>query len=123
MDFNIPEYVFSELQQKYKDNVVKLLKFTGELISLMNLMKQNGIRAISLKGPILGNEIYGDVSLRTSKDLDILIDCKDIEKVEKILLDRGYKKSGVDFPLTVKQRKMIMKRGHHFEYYNSKMKI
>jgi len=79
INLNIPEYVLSTLQQWSKRNTVNLLKFTVELIRLMDLMKKNEVRAISLKGPLLGIDIYGDVSLRTSRDLDLLIDYKDIE--------------------------------------------
>lgn len=85
INLRIPEPVFNKLEQSYKGNTLHVLKFAGELIRLMDLMKKNEVRAISLKGPLLGIEIYGDVSLRTSRDLDILIDCNDLEKVEKIL--------------------------------------
>lgn len=101
---NIPETVLSNLKQKFKGNMINILKFTGELIRLMKVMKQNEIRAISLKGPLLGMEIYGDLALRTSRDLDILIDCTEIERVEKILLNIGYQRIDPDFSLTAKQK-------------------
>lgn len=122
-NLNIPEYVIKKIKQRYKVNMMNLLKFTKELINLMELMEQNEIRAIPLKGPLLGMKVYSDVSLRTSKDLDILVDIKDIEKVEKILLHIGYKRIEPNFSLTLKQRELIIKKYHHFEYYNSKLDI
>ena len=37
------------------------------------------------KGPALAHDLYGDVSLRTSCDLDILIPINQLEKAERIL--------------------------------------
>ena len=37
------------------------------------LCNENKIPLLFLKGPVLAKELYGDISLRTSSDLDILI--------------------------------------------------
>ena len=56
------------------------------------LFNESKINTLVLKGPILGANLYGDVSLRTSGDLDILIPIQDLEKAEKLLLMQGYEK-------------------------------
>ncbi|AZV56468.1 nucleotidyltransferase family protein [Clostridium sp. AWRP] len=122
-ELNEPEYVLSNLREKYKNNMLNLLKFTAELIRLMDLMKKSKIRALPLKGPLLGINIYGDVSLRTSKDLDILIHVVDMEKAEKILLKIGYRRTTPDFALTLKQKNIVIKKFHHYEYYNEKLNV
>ena len=48
-----------------------------------------------LKGPVIAHEIYGDISLRTSKDLDILVQEIDLEKAEGLLFSLGYKREEV----------------------------
>ena len=47
---------------------------------------------IFLKGPVLSQDLYGDISLRTSCDLDVLIPIQNLEKVEMLLLEQGYVK-------------------------------
>ena len=37
------------------------------------LFNENKINLLILKGPVLAVDLYGDISLRTSSDLDILI--------------------------------------------------
>ena len=52
--------------------------------------EQRGIRTLVLKGPTLALDLYGDVSLRTSKDLDILIPLTEIEQAERLMTELGY---------------------------------
>ena len=49
-----------------------------------------GIRLISMKGPLLSVELYGDPSLRTSRDLDLLVAEEDLARAGAILRDMGY---------------------------------
>lgn len=49
-----------------------------------------GIRLISMKGPLLSVELYGDPSLRTSRDLDLLVDGADLARAGEILRGMGY---------------------------------
>ena len=42
-----------------------------------------------LKGPVLAKELYGDISLRTSSDLDILIPIHKLGKLEELLKNSG----------------------------------
>ena len=67
-----------------------------------------------LKGPVLAADLYGDVSLRTSSDLDILIPIQDLEKAEKLLLMQGYEKD--DYIQTVLNDWKW--RHHHVTYFH-----
>ena len=57
---------------------------------LCEALKDNGVRTLLLKGPILATRLYGDLAHRTSKDLDILVDADDVERVERVLGRLGY---------------------------------
>jgi hypothetical protein len=69
-----------------------------------------------LKGPVLAKALYGDISLRTSKDLDILIPVEDVDKAEEILLAAGY--------VSTDNRPRILNdwktKKHHISYYNDR---
>lgn len=49
-----------------------------------------GIRMISMKGPLLAMELYGDPSLRTSRDLDVMIPEADLSRAGEVLVKLGY---------------------------------
>ena len=49
-----------------------------------------GIRMISMKGPLLAVELYGDPSMRSSRDLDLMLDPGDLERAGRILEEMGF---------------------------------
>ncbi|MFD0697816.1 nucleotidyltransferase family protein [Paenibacillus sp. GCM10027628] len=86
----IPEHVIESLSAEYKRNTFQMLQLSAELERVCKVFDEHGIRSLQLKGPVIAKELYGDISLRTSKDLDILVPFADIEKVEGILRMLGY---------------------------------
>jgi adenylate cyclase class IV len=86
----IPTEIMASLQQHYHNNVMKMLHLSREMSRICGVLKDNGIRTLLFKGPILATQLYGDLAHRTSKDLDILVDADDVEKVERVLLQLGY---------------------------------
>ena len=49
-----------------------MLHLTREMEIICKSFNDNQIKSIVLKGPVLAADLYGDLSLRTSSDLDIL---------------------------------------------------
>lgn len=64
-----------------------------------------GIRVISMKGPILSMELYGDPSLRTSRDLDVMVCEDDMHRAGEILIGLGYEQEQSLFHKTPLRRK------------------
>ncbi len=104
------------LRAKCGKNRLDSLMLVAELINVANLFERAGIKAISIKGPALGFSLYGDPSLRTSRDLDLLVDQRDFDAAERILFEAGYSGDVLMKGLTPKQRKHLMKTSHHFSY-------
>ncbi|WP_377864795.1 nucleotidyltransferase family protein [Bacillus sp. R86525] len=88
----IPDCVVELLYQQFKKNTFQMLYLSAEMERLSKMFFGNEIRTLFLKGPILAHDLYGDISLRTSCDLDILIPIQQLEKVEKLLVEEGYVK-------------------------------
>lgn len=88
----IPKHVIETLCKEYQKNTFQMLHLSAEMESVCRMLSENQIRSIFLKGPVLANDLYGDLSLRTSCDLDILIPIKDLGRAEKLLLKNGYEK-------------------------------
>ncbi|WP_461672884.1 nucleotidyltransferase domain-containing protein [Priestia megaterium] len=113
-----PSYVLKALQVEYTKNTFQMLHLSGEMERISKLFTENQIRSLFLKGPVIAHYLYGDISLRTSKDLDIFIPETDLEKAENLLLNEGYEKEEV---LTVLNE--IKWRYHHIAYFHPIKKI
>lgn len=115
----VPQKVLMEVYKDYKKNTFQMLYLSGEMEQLARRFDENEIKAIFLKGPVLADDLYGDVSLRTSSDLDILVPIKDLEKIEQFLTINGYVKD--DYIHTILNDWKW--RHHHVAYYNPYKKI
>lgn len=88
----IPNEVFHSLYGEYQRNTFQMLQLSGEMELVSKLFSENSLRILFIKGPAIAADLYGDISLRTSKDLDILIQLSDLEKADALLLDFGYQR-------------------------------
>lgn len=86
----VPAFVMNYLSIQYKRNTLKMLKFSAIAEKISRLLSDNDIPLILLKGPALAHQLYGDISHRTSNDLDFLISIDQLELTEKILVQEGY---------------------------------
>lgn len=114
----IPTHVTQSLYQEYKNNTFKMLQLSAEMEQVSKLFIENQIDLIFLKGPAIAADIYGDISLRTSKDLDVFIPISGLEKAENILLSLGYEKEAA--PTVLNEWKW---RSHHVAYYHQQKQI
>ncbi|SES10106.1 nucleotidyltransferase domain-containing protein [Salipaludibacillus aurantiacus] len=109
-----PPSVVETLFHYYQQNTFNMLHLCGETAFINKLFTENNIRLLFLKGPHLARELYGDYSLRTSNDLDFLIQGQDLETAEKLLEKHGYEKE--DYIRTVLNDWKW--RHHHVTYYH-----
>ena len=75
------------MQNKYTKESFQRLQ---ALTQANNALTQAGIRMIAMKGPLLAMEAYGDPSLRTSRDLDVMVSEEDLGRAGEILESLGY---------------------------------
>ncbi|AXI10762.1 Renal dipeptidase [Oceanobacillus zhaokaii] len=92
IDKQIPEYVVDTISRPYKQNTLQMLFLTAEMEQISQLFAAREISLLQLKGPALAHDLYGDISLRTSSDLDVLIPIEQLQLAEEILIEQGYKK-------------------------------
>lgn len=111
----IPKDVIENLYRYYKKNTINMLFLSGEMENLSELFSVNQIRLLFLKGPVIAFDIYGDISLRTSKDLDILVQKTDLNIVEELLLSYGYTREEL--------QDKVEKSRHHITYFHPQKKI
>lgn len=88
----VPAFVVGLFKRDYYRNTFQMLALSGEIEQLAKQLGERGIRALFLKGPVIAADLYGDVSLRTSCDLDLLIPIAKLDEAEKLLESLGYVK-------------------------------
>jgi len=91
LNIDLPTKLKQKLEQINKRNKMRMLKLTSELIRIHQIFTENNIDYISLKGPALSQQIYGDYTIRSSRDLDILVNPKKILEAKILLESIGYK--------------------------------
>jgi len=111
----LPPHILQFISYKYKLNTFEMLKLCAEMTEIDVLFGKNKIKTFFLKGPVLALELYGDISLRTSGDLDILVSIDQLEAVNDLLNKVGYTKDEY-FSTTLDDWKW---RHHHLTYYHS----
>lgn len=115
----VPQFVIQTLSQNYKVNTFKMLYLCSEMEFLKKICEESKINILFLKGPVLAQELYGDVSLRTSSDLDVLIPIVELENMENLLIKSGYVKD--DYIQTVLSDWKW--RHHHLTYIHPEKDI
>jgi Uncharacterised nucleotidyltransferase len=59
-------------------------------LRVMTVLADAGIRSSPLKGPLLGEAIYGDPSRRPSSDIDLLVAPEQLQKAVDLVRELGY---------------------------------
>jgi hypothetical protein len=87
----IPEDVKESLRLRYIASLSHNLCLKEEIRRIIDSLRDRGIEAIPLKGPVASEHIFGDIALYTSSDIDILVRPQDLSETKRILMDSGYR--------------------------------
>lgn len=79
-----------------------------ELKAIYSALNAEGIRAVALKGPVLGERYLHPVYLKVSGDLDLLVDEADLLRASRCLASMGLREEDHELPWSVRRR-----RYHH----------
>ncbi|MUT68060.1 nucleotidyltransferase family protein [Paenibacillus sp. NEAU-GSW1] len=110
----IPAFVLAELKADYSSNTFVMLHLAGEMNRVSSALAEREIKALTLKGPVLASLLYGELSGRTSGDLDVLVPKDSVAAAEAALLAIGYRRNAAqDEVLGNKERKT-----HHLSFVN-----
>jgi hypothetical protein len=119
----VPEWVSEQLKKRCALNTRWALGMTAELVRLIKLLGDDGIPALSLKGPALSLELFGDVAVRESKDLDILIGVHDLKRADQLLKNEGYRSRQSSAAMTDRQKASHQLREKDKTYFSMQSKI
>src|SRR4030081_2809169 len=86
----IPAEPMRLLKQRYQTNIRKSLILAGELIRILDRIDALGVEAMPYKGLTLAETMYGNIALRPTGDIDLLIRPHDFLKIKNAVGELGY---------------------------------
>lgn len=86
----IPAPEMRIIAQLYETNLHRALLLARELIHLVDHLAGNGIEVLPYKGLALAESLYGDMALRQTGDVDLLIHARDLPRIQEAVRELGY---------------------------------
>jgi hypothetical protein len=87
---NIPGDVLERFRNMYNNSVRNNILMVSEHDRIIDGLNDLSVDVISLKGPIASEEIFGDIGIYPSGDLDILVRIEDMGETCQYLESIGY---------------------------------
>jgi hypothetical protein len=86
----VPPHVLARLKRESVANSQSVLHLIGKQLKAYRLLKDHGMRVAILKGAVLAQMAYGEMSLRQAGDIDMLIDRENFAEARSLLESLGY---------------------------------
>jgi hypothetical protein len=86
----VPANEMHLLQESHQLNLRKALRLSRELMRILDRLSGLGIAAMPYKGLAVAEAIYGDIALRQSGDIDLLIHPQDFARVREAVRDLDF---------------------------------
>jgi hypothetical protein len=112
----------SSLKQITEYNRLQMLQKATTLLKIIAAFKKNQIPTITLKGPALAQQLYGDVAMKASLDLDILIPQSYFSTAAETLKSIGFI-ADVPYSLTPRQELYLLNNFHHYAFTNGSTSV
>lgn len=107
----VPDEMLAFFQTWFIQNATRSLGQVAELLDLLSLLREGGVLAVPYKGPALAARVYGNLALRQSCDLDILVERREVLRAESLLEGAGFHPR---YPSSIEGRDFLL-RNHHSE--------
>lgn len=87
---SVPGGIFLPIRARYEAQARESRRLAEELVRILPELDAAGVIAVPWKGPTLSQRLYGDLSLRESGDLDIMLTGRDVAKAQEVIRRFGY---------------------------------
>lgn len=116
----LSDWVKADLKRVNFDISCKNMSMTSELLKVLALLESENIPVLAIKGPVLSQMIYGDVTQRQYSDLDVLVDQSEIYRVVELLSSLGYRS---EHSISFLKNKTLLNIGKDFAVSNPSQTI
>jgi hypothetical protein len=119
----VPPDVLAELRGRFEKNQLRVMNCVLELSRITRLLGETGIACCPLKGPLLSQDLFGDIKWRESGDVDLLILPEALHEAERQLLGSGYARTEPSRPLSAREWRQNMRLFHHSAYIHTVRRV
>jgi hypothetical protein len=105
----VPAEAMNRLKRSNDANLHKTLLLSRELIRIVEHLSTLGLEVIPYKGLALAETLYGDISMRPSGDIDLLIHAQDLPRIREAVCELGYTPHA---PLSESEERAYLKSGY-----------
>jgi hypothetical protein len=116
----IPAAVKKELQKRSDACRMQAVRDSLKLAGVLKGFHSAGIPVMTMKGPIFSLELYGDIGLRQSRDLDLAVKPEDLAKAQACLENMGWSLDATWFPLSPRQWESVLLHEYHLGFIHSR---
>ncbi len=89
-EYRILQPIMGQLHNIYYGNLAHNILLSNELNKILNSFQKKGIPVVVLRGLALAQIIYKNIALRSTVDIDLLVQNKDISRVAGALLELKF---------------------------------
>ncbi|MFQ5485206.1 MAG: nucleotidyltransferase family protein, partial [Desulfobacterales bacterium] len=98
IDLKIPDAIRRILRILYLRHQQKNRILIKVLRNVIDLLENEGINALVLKGAALCNTLYPEPGLRPMRDVDIMVSIKNAQRAQKVMIANGFAASREPIP-------------------------
>lgn len=103
---DLPRQVFVDLWARQERLALRNQVLAGTLLEVLGRLDAAGLPALPFKGPVLADQLHGDVALREFVDLDILVPADRVREARALLEAAGFQP---EYPLRPGQERAFLR--------------
>jgi len=89
-EHRIPQPIMDQLHNIYYSNLAHNILLSNELNKILNVFEKKRFPVVVLRGLALAQTIYKNIALRSTIDIDLLVQKKDLSRVVRALLELRF---------------------------------
>ena len=115
----IPQEALTNLKQQVRLDKINSAHLAQFLNKILSLFQKENIEVFPYKGLTLSDQLFSDMAIRPTNDLDIAIRASDYMKVKQILLTNGVNGPFTSFAklASPQQETLFIKNNHHLRFH------
>jgi hypothetical protein len=110
---DVPASIQSALQARLATHCRRTIRFSAELVTILNALEVEGIPVIAQKGPALAQLLYSDPAMREFGDLDLFVQPAEVRRAATALGKLGYEQA---LQLTPRQERAYLQSGYEYVF-------
>jgi hypothetical protein len=95
----------------------RVFQLLAEMARLGVAFARAGVPLCALKGPLLAQRLFGDIGLRSSTDLDLLVPAEMLAQADELLLGTGCQRTFPVTPFTPRQWQLYQQDWYNTTYH------